>query len=231
LRAEEVRREHARDRRSYELLERPFHFGPRLVEEHAFFELGECSVEPWDLDVTSAKRIAERRHLANRVVVLGDDDGEVCFGFEAFIAAERSDARLPDGQPGLFSAELFDETKERSELARVAAGSPGDDEHREQRDGEGGEQHASDGSMTDPLDAFPAFVDAVRARLEAGRAVYGDRSFDRPTAELIGELQQEALDLAGWGFVLWTRLEALEARASLADGDVEIERRPVRGDW
>ncbi|MEI9950615.1 MAG: hypothetical protein WDO74_16965 [Pseudomonadota bacterium] len=61
----------------------------------------------------------------------------------------------------------------------------------------------------DPLDAWPAFVESVRKRLEAGRAAYGDSSFTRSPAELLGELQQEALDLAGWGFVLWCRLEAM----------------------
>ncbi len=60
--------------------------------------------------------------------------------------------------------------------------------------------------MTDPLASFPAFTDAVRARLEAGRAVYGDRSFTRDPDHLLEELAQEALDLAGWGFVLFERI-------------------------
>jgi hypothetical protein len=85
--------------------------------------------------------------------------------------------------------------------------------------------------VSDPLDTFPAFVEAVRARLEAGRAAYGDRSFDRPTAELLGELQQEALDLAGWGFVLFERLRRLEAAAKRVDEDAASAERPVRGDW
>ena len=66
----------------------------------------------------------------------------------------------------------------------------------------------------DPLMAWPAFAEAVRARLEAGRAAYGDRSFSRGPGELLGELEQEVLDLAGWGFVLFRRLEAM--RAALA---------------
>jgi hypothetical protein len=84
--------------------------------------------------------------------------------------------------------------------------------------------------VADPLDGFPEFVEAVRARLEAGRAAYGDRSFDRPTAELVGELQQEALDLAGWGFVLFERLRRLKAAAKRVDDDAGAER-PVRADW
>ena len=66
-------------------------------------------------------------------------------------------------------------------------------------------------TAADPLDAWPAFAESVQRRLEAGRAAYGDTSFARPPAELVGELQQEALDLAGWGFVLWCRLEAMRA--------------------
>ena len=61
----------------------------------------------------------------------------------------------------------------------------------------------------DPLEAFGGFVSAVRSRLEAGRRAYGDRSFSAPPVRLLEELQAEALDLAGWGFVLWVRLEAM----------------------
>ena len=63
--------------------------------------------------------------------------------------------------------------------------------------------------MSDPLAQWPAFADSVRARLDAGRVAYGDQSFTRDPAELIGELQQECLDLAGCGFVLHQRLEAM----------------------
>ncbi len=71
-------------------------------------------------------------------------------------------------------------------------------------------------TAADLLDAWPAFADGVRRRLETTRAVYGDTSFARPPAELFAELQQEALDLAGWGFVLWRRLEAMRTFASHA---------------
>lgn len=78
---------------------------------------------------------------------------------------------------------------------------------------EGGSQWTRAGAGVDPLRAWPAFAVAVRERLEAGRKAYGDASFERQPAELIGELQQEALDLAGWGFVLWCRLEAMRLAA------------------
>ncbi len=78
-------------------------------------------------------------------------------------------------------------------------------------------------SSADPLSQFDAFIGAVRARLEKGRREYGEASFSRPPAELVGELEQEALDLAGWGFVLWCRLRAL-SEATLA---AEAHERPT----
>ncbi len=63
--------------------------------------------------------------------------------------------------------------------------------------------------MADPLQSWPAFESAVRTRLDAGRLAYGDKSFSAEPATLVAELQQEALDLAGWGYVLWCRLEAM----------------------
>jgi hypothetical protein len=57
-----------------------------------------------------------------------------------------------------------------------------------------------------PLDAWPAFAERVRQRLEAGRAAYGDRSFGRPPGELVGEIEQELLDVCGWSFIALERL-------------------------
>jgi len=69
----------------------------------------------------------------------------------------------------------------------------------------------------DPVDDFPAFIEAVSERLEKGREAYGDTSFSRPTTELIEELQQECLDLAGWGFVLWCRLQQIKSATNRED--------------
>ena len=75
--------------------------------------------------------------------------------------------------------------------------------------------------------AWRLFASCVAKRLEVGAREYGDRSFSRAPAELVAEMQDEALDVAGWGFVLWCRLqrmrealEGLEARpANDVDGD------------
>lgn len=57
--------------------------------------------------------------------------------------------------------------------------------------------------------AWRLFASCVAKRLEVGRHEYGDRSFSRAPAELVAELQDEALDLAGWGFILWARLQRM----------------------
>ncbi|MBC7171828.1 MAG: hypothetical protein H5U40_05355 [Polyangiaceae bacterium] len=75
----------------------------------------------------------------------------------------------------------------------------------------------------DPLDAWPAYAAAVRDRLEAGRETYGDRSFGRSGPSTLAELEQEALDLAGWGFVLWARMRTM--RHALEGLEVETGRR------
>jgi hypothetical protein len=66
----------------------------------------------------------------------------------------------------------------------------------------------------DPLEAFDGFTAAVRKRLEVGRDAYADASFSAEPAVLVRELQLEALDLAGWGFILFRRLESMQAALS-----------------
>lgn len=63
--------------------------------------------------------------------------------------------------------------------------------------------------MTVPASA-DAFFAAVRKRLEHGDRAYGDASFLLSRGQLLNELADEALDLAGWGFVLWERIRRLE---------------------
>lgn len=78
--------------------------------------------------------------------------------------------------------------------------------------------------MTDPLDDWPAFVAEVSARLETGRAAYGDRSFAADPSALVAELEQEALDLAGWGYVLWCRLRVMREVAVALDAEPGLAR-------
>lgn len=72
-------------------------------------------------------------------------------------------------------------------------------------------------SERDPLDEMDAFFAQVRSRMEAGRKTYGDRSFGLQAPVLVGELEAEALDLAGWGYVLWHRLRRLREATERAE--------------
>lgn len=62
-------------------------------------------------------------------------------------------------------------------------------------------------------DRWPEFVSAVAARLQAGAREYGDRSFHRPPTELVGEIEEELLDVCAWTFILWTRVRAIRKKA------------------
>jgi hypothetical protein len=62
------------------------------------------------------------------------------------------------------------------------------------------------------------FVTRVRARLSVGERDYGDASLRRPAAELVDELQQEVEDIAGWGLILWVRLERLRGAVQRLEG-------------
>jgi|WetSurMetagenome_2_1015567.scaffolds.fasta_scaffold03061_4 hypothetical protein len=61
----------------------------------------------------------------------------------------------------------------------------------------------------DNLASFKAFTEAARSRLEKGRGLYGDRSFPRKPEELLAEIEEEALDLAGWGYIAWSRVRSM----------------------
>jgi len=60
---------------------------------------------------------------------------------------------------------------------------------------------------------FDAFSSALQKKLIKGAAEYGDASFSMSAAELTDELIEEALDIAGWGFILFTRLMKLKTAA------------------
>lgn len=81
--------------------------------------------------------------------------------------------------------------------------------------------------MTERDTDFARFVAGLRRRLEAGARTYGNVSFRRPAVELIDELQDEVSDIAGWGWILWRRLDWLRADVERL-GNLEVRMRDRR---
>ena len=80
------------------------------------------------------------------------------------------------------------------------------------------------------LAQYHEFSEEVRKRLLVGCTTYGDESFRRPLHEVVHELQQEALDLAGWGFILYRRLIDIEQMSRCAE-NIEHMVRMSAEDW
>ncbi len=57
---------------------------------------------------------------------------------------------------------------------------------------------------------FEDYATAILARLAKGHVQYGDKSYERSINELAGEIQQELLDVAGWAFIMYRKLERLK---------------------
>jgi hypothetical protein len=51
--------------------------------------------------------------------------------------------------------------------------------------------------------------------MEQGERDYQDRSFKLPVNATIEEIEQELLDVFGWGYIAWRRIQA--AKAALAE--------------
>jgi len=75
--------------------------------------------------------------------------------------------------------------------------------------------------------AWEAYATEVSRRLRSGQREYHDESFSADPRRLLQELQQELLDVSGWGFILWQRLERVRqclegAKLPPVDKDVEL---------
>jgi hypothetical protein len=69
------------------------------------------------------------------------------------------------------------------------------------------------------LSCWPEFVRVLTRRVAVGRDTYGDASLLRPAPELAGEIEQELLDVAGWGFLLWYRIRRLNGAFAKLESD------------
>ena len=67
------------------------------------------------------------------------------------------------------------------------------------------------------------FVDELRTRLYEGRAAYGNKSFDRAESKIRKERTEEALDGAGWSFVLWKKFRDSDEGKTLAEPNTLVD--------
>lgn len=84
-----------------------------------------------------------------------------------------------------------------------------------------------DGKRVEWRPAWEAYAAEVERRLRSGQREYGDTNFAADPRRLLQELQQELLDVSGWGFILWQRLERVRqclegAKLPPVDKDVEL---------
>jgi len=83
-------------------------------------------------------------------------------------------------------------------------------------DNNNGKQHSYSHAQIEK--SFGRFSHLVLGRLGVGKHEYGDQSFDKPAPHTLDEVQQELLDVNGWSFILWHRLERIKARL----GELEL---------
>lgn len=59
-------------------------------------------------------------------------------------------------------------------------------------------------------DHWPEFETVLKAKLQAGHEEYGDGSFELSLHQLADEVEQEVVDIVGWSFIQWTRIQRLK---------------------
>ena len=57
---------------------------------------------------------------------------------------------------------------------------------------------------------FNKFVKLLDKKMKKGYKEYGDKSFDRDVPDLIGEIEEELLDVCGSSIIIFARLEELK---------------------
>lgn len=56
------------------------------------------------------------------------------------------------------------------------------------------------------------FMSKLDARMRDGYEEYGDESFDRPLLTLIKEIEEELLDICGWGMITYSRIQDIKEK-------------------
>lgn len=72
------------------------------------------------------------------------------------------------------------------------------------------------------------FEEKMLRRLEEGHQKYGASSFLNGAQATIFEIEQEALDICGWGFILWVKLQALRRQVEQLEKDLKDNEPSLR---
>jgi len=59
---------------------------------------------------------------------------------------------------------------------------------------------------------WPDFETALKSKLRGGYQEYGDTSFKMHGTDILDELEEECLDLAGWGLILFAKIREMKRR-------------------
>lgn len=70
------------------------------------------------------------------------------------------------------------------------------------------------------------FFHYVRIKMKKGQQEHSDLSLVLKPSQLIEELQAECLDLAGWGSILWMRLNKMLVAAKRLEAMVDASPQP-----
>ncbi len=68
---------------------------------------------------------------------------------------------------------------------------------------------------------WPIYAEAVLAKLDKGAADYGDASLDADSGKLLDEIEAELLDVNGWSFLLWSRIQSLRVKLKAIEERVD----------
>lgn len=82
-----------------------------------------------------------------------------------------------------------------------------------------------------PTYSFHEWAHEIYERLQAGREEYGDGSFFLGAEALICELEEEARDLAGWGYVLWHVLQGVDREDTLRQAPTYLKAAGYGSVW
>ena len=71
------------------------------------------------------------------------------------------------------------------------------------------------------------FTETLTKRLEAGEREYGDASFDSSAISNIDEIEEELLDVCGWAYIMWTKLQTMRPKLEALERTLEDSDAPT----